>query len=1022
MRLAALAGLLAGAWLAATDLPARQTGASADPLSFRLLDRSHGLPHNTTFALLQDHQGFLWVGTNDGMARYDGQSFLAFRHEPGEAASLANNTVRGLLEDPGGRIWVRTESGLDRFDRTTRQFHHYPLPVQVMTIGHDGRLIVAAQDGLYRYDVGADRFDRQAPFPLSGPGWEAATNDAIWGLIPTEDGHFWLSTRGGFLYRVDGNGGVIRESTNWRDLTLLREAPDRRLWVGHEHGVGIFDPVARRVVAHPPFADIRSRVIVAHESRTGVVWLGGAGLYRTDTAGRVVTPVGLGQDPLATPIRALLQDREGIVWLGTPRGLRFHDPYSKEWRHLSAASDQQAGLPGTMVMGLAQGGNARLWVATLDAGLFGVDGMRRGAPVGRVHGVPPSPCGERVWSVLTGGPGQTWMGSELGLCLVDGGRVQAIPLRSRAASGRGSLVFALARDQAGMIWAGGTGGLFRIDPQRRVAQQVPGVGEERDGDVNVEGLLVAADGTLWAGTSRSDLYHIDPARLAATLHALGDADALRGSEGFWALAEAGDGRLWLGSDRGLFLYDPADRSLRPLGQARGIPAGPVNALLPGSNGALWLSTNNGIVHLANPLADGRATVRHYTAADGLPFSEFNRRAAVVDRDGWLHFGGMGGVVRFHPAGFLDNPHPPPVVVTLVEWVRPDGSVIRGPPVGDTLKLEPRDAGLVVEFTAPTLSNAHQAQFRYRMVGVDPDWVAAGSERRVRYPALAPGRYTFEVRAANADGIWNDTGATLAIVVPPPWWATWWFVAAAVLLLAVLLATATRWIVTRPLRRQLRALELDRRVRLERERISRDLHDHVGAQVSTLLAGIELSELNASRGQMGPVIQHLGALRQDAHRTMTQLRETVWSLQQEHISARALVGQVQEHLQERQRFLAVPRLRGIGAGNLSLTLPSERALHLFRMAQESVSNAIRHAGATEVVVELTATPAAFLLRVTDNGTFRPPTPDHHGSGLAGMRARAAELGGTFALEVGAEGTTVQVSVPVMGPDTAAPAGP
>ena len=1007
----ALAGLLVGA-VPGAALPAQQSAPTSETLSFRQPDRRDGLPHHTAFALLQDHQGFLWVGTNDGMARYDGQTFLVLRHDPADSMSLANNTVRGLVEDSAGRLWVRTESGLDRYDRVTGQFVHYPISVLMMQLGPAGALLVAATDTLFRYDAGADRFDVWATFPPGGNTEVAPADDPIWGLLSSANGEAWLSTRGGRLLHVSVAGTVDQHPTGWRDLTLLRQDPRGRLWVGHAGGVGVFDPGSRQVVPHAPFAGMTSPVITAGETPDGVVWLGGSLLHRTDREGTSVVSVDLGRDPLASPIWSVLQDREGLVWLGTPRGLRFHDPYSKQWGHLAAQPDDGNEVRGEMVMALAIGPDGALRTGTLDGGLVHVDGFGPGRFQGQSRPPGNPVCGERIWAVLTTRRAQTWLGTEQGLCLVDQGPQVRVPLAELGGDSRGSVVFVLGEDRSGRVWVGGTAGLFRVDPPSRATTRVPGVGDGRDGEVNVEGLLMAEDGTIWAGTSRSDLYQVDPTTLATTRFPLGDSPGLRGSEGFWTLAETGDGRLWLGSDRGLFLFDPASGGLRHLREESGMPAMPVNAIVPGPDGALWLSTNNGLLRHANPLTATAITarVRHYTAADGLPFVEFNRRAAIRGPDGALLFGGMGGVVRFDPARFQDNPHPPPVLVTVVERLRSDGSVQRVPLAGDAIALESSDAGLVVEFTAPTLSNSHQAQFRYRMTGIDPDWVAAGPDRRVRYPALPPGRYTFQVRAANADGAWNLTGATLAILVPPPWWGTWWSRGLLVLLVGGLLVVLVRWQVTRPLRRQVRALELDRHVRVERERISRDLHDHVGAQVATLMAGIELTEMNASRGQLDPVRKHLVALREDAQRTMTQLRETVWSLQQERISVRVLVGQIQEHLRDRQRFLESTVLRGTGTGDLTRTMPSDRALHLFRVVQEAVSNAIHHAGATLVVVELSVDPEHLRLRVTDDGRFRPPPADHHGSGLVGMQARAAEIGGTFEVMAGNEGTTVLVTVP------------
>jgi signal transduction histidine kinase len=328
-----------------------------------------------------------------------------------------------------------------------------------------------------------------------------------------------------------------------------------------------------------------------------------------------------------------------------------------------------------------------------------------------------------------------------------------------------------------------------------------------------------------------------------------------------------------------------------------------------------------------------------------------------------------------------------------------------------VRLAAGDTGLVVRFTAPTFADAHRLHLQYRMEGLDAGWVAAGADRRARYPALRPGRYAFHVRAASADGVWSLDDAVITIVAPAPWWASWWFRSGAGLAGVILLVATLRWVLTRPLRRRVRALELDQRVRAERERISRDLHDHVGAQVTTLLAGIELAGLRAGRGEQGALPPVLADLGEEARRTIAQLRETVWSLRQDHISLRDLAAQVQEDLRNRQRMMARPRLTCDASGDLSIELGSEKALHLFRIVQESVTNAIRHANASAVHVDIASHAGSGIrVSVTDDGRFQPAAAEHQGTGLAGMRSRAADMGAAFSCLGAAVGTTIQVVVP------------
>jgi signal transduction histidine kinase/ligand-binding sensor domain-containing protein len=972
-------------------------------------DLHDGLPQNTAFAVIQDHQAFLWIGTNDGLARYDGRAFVVFRHDPADPASLSHNTVRRLVEDRRDRLWIRTEAGLDRYEPRYDRFVHYSLQAQQL-FNDDAGIMAASHTGLHLYDDATGRFETLLTFPLSVAADSPSRRDPVWGLRRSRSGVTWMTTQEGRLFGITPDGATRHIQLPWRETTILHEDPDGRLWVGHDTGISVVDPEGLRVVSHSPFRDVRGLVITLSRGSSDEVLFGGAGLYRTNARGTTVTALDVGDTPLATPIRGILVDREGITWLATPRGLRFHSPYTKRWLYLGRSSGGSSPIAGNAVMALATGASRQLWIGTLDGGVDRVDFGREGKdPTIHHTATSGAPCPDQVWTVLPDASDRLWIGSGHGLCVSEAGRQRQIALRPGSGAAVEPVVFTLRQDLTGALWAGTTGGLFRIDPRTRTSRRIEAVSGG-----NIEGLLVTSGGQMWAGTSRSDLYRVDVTTFETQHYPLGTDAAFRGSEGFWTLAEVGDGRLWLGGDRGLFLFDPVARSLQAIGEDRGIPPTPIYAILRDEQGSLWLSTRSGLLRHDNPLTatPGTALVRHYTTDDGLPFGEFNRRSAATGPAGWLAFGGMGGVVRFRPSEFLDNPYAPPVHVVEVERSRFDGPPQHTRPADGVVTLAAGDAGVVLHFTAPTFADAHRAQLQYLMEGVDTDWVSASEDRRARYPALSPGRYTFRVRAANADGVWNLDGTALTVFVPTPWWASWWFRLTVGLVGAGAFVVALRWILTRPLRQRVRALELDQRVRAERERISRDLHDNVGSQVSTMLAAIELAGLRATRGELGPLQRDLSDLHDDAKRTMTQLRETVWSLRHEHISLRDLIGQVQDDLRTRQRVVAQPALTCVSSGEVSMELGSEKALHLFRVVQEAVSNAIRHSGATGVRVEIAADAASGIrVSVHDDGVFRQAPEHHHGSGLASMRSRAGEIGGRLSVHASPAGTTIELVVPV-----------
>lgn len=991
--------------------------AFAQDLVFKQLDSRHGLSHNSVFVTMQDHQGFLWIGTNDGLNRYDGHRFLTFRHDPADSTSLSNNTVRRVWEDRRRTLWIRTEAGLDRLDRATRRFRHYPIQVVSLLEEHNGSILVAGSQGIYRYDVPADSFQRVVAFPLEISTRSPSDADPVWGFIKDRQGRLWVSTQEGRVFAVERNGSVQQLQSPWRYTMLHWEDDTGQLLIGHQQGVGTLDPRSRSFAPVPGTDAIRGRVISAYREPSGSVWFGGDELHRLDPAHANATRIPLDSGtarPLQVPIWTVMKDREGALWLSTPSGIRFSDPYAKSFNHHQHDARDSNSLSADPVMALTVDGAGALWAGTVSAGLNRIDLNTRDVQrMARRPGSPGFSCGDQVWALTALPDGEIWAGTDRGVCVLEAksGRSSIRRLPS-GIGGIQPLVFALIRDGLGNVWAGTTMGLFQIDPSSGTVREFKRVFEDRPGLVRIESLALDSDGAIWAGTSWSDLYRIAPSTGQITHFPVGNSGTLRGSEGFWEIEPRNDGHLWIASDRGLFLFSPADGTLQSIGRAAGAPGGPVYAIVTDKAGALWLSTADGIYRYPRPqqFADRLGDVRHYTATDGLPFSEFNRRAALLSPSGHLVFGGMGGIVHFDPATIRDNPHPPPVVFTAIERSRMDGPVAIEPFAIDSIAAAWDDTGIAFEFSALAFTNPTSARYRYRLEGVDPDWVTAGSERRARYPSLKPGSYTFRVRAANADGVSDSAGASLAIVVLPPWWATTWFRALFGLFSASILVGAVRYSATRKLHRRVRELEMEQQVHRERNRISRDLHDNVGSQVSTILAGIELVQMSSGAGDAPRLDGYLKALREDAERTMSELRETVWSLHHDRVSLSALVERIQEYLSARRRYLDRPTLTCVVDGDSTRELSSAHALHLYRIVQEAVSNAIRHAGGSTVTVTVNAVADHVRIAIHDDGTFRPPLEGHRGLGMDGMRSRAAEIGGTFTCEPSQQtGTLVTVEL-------------
>lgn len=937
---------------------------------------------------------------------------VTYRHDPADSTSIANNTVRRLLEDRQGRLWIRTESTLDRLDRSNGRFAHYPITVEQMLIDTAGGILIAGPAGIHRYDALRDAFDLLVPFGARGG---PPPNDPIWGFLQTRNGRFWLTTEGGWMLNSGAKGGALTlRRTPWRYTVLGHEDPRGRIWIGHQGGVGTYLPDEDRfddLERHRRIAPDGS-VIAILATSDSTVWVAGGSLSRVSITAHGVSDVRtatLPDAPLTRPVWWVLEDRRGLTWAATGRGLFFHDPWAKPIGLVRVTDGGGPGARRAAVMAIHEDPEQNLWVGRLGGGvaMIGADRPAVAPPLGGA-----GRCHADVWAIHGLG-NRRWFGTSGGLCVwqPSTGRLDQVSLATR--NNAEPIVFALAADSSGSVWAGTSDGLAMIDPATGLVRRFDRLNEDRPGVVRVEGLTVGRDGRVWVGTSRSDIYRIDPMSFEVERFITGDRPALLGSEGFWTLAETDDGRLLVGGDRGLFVLHPPTGALDWLGPAAGVAATSVSALARDADGNIWFSSDIGVTRLT-PSGSG-FLARTFAEGDGVQITEFNRRAFTRTSGGEFLFGGMGGVVRFRPERVLDNPVAPPLVVTTLERITATGTQPVASHGLTRLVLAGGDRGFAVEFAALAHADASQVRYRYRLSGVDEAWVEAGDDRRARYPALRPGDYTFEVRATTGDGS-TEGALTLAVTVPTPWWATWWFRTGVLLIAAAALIGVVRTVSTRRLERRVRALEIERRLQGERERISRDLHDNVGGQVATLVSGIELAQLSSSAGQHDRAAEHLQSVVSDARHTLSQLRETVWSLRTEGLTIRGLADRIDEDLRARQRYRDRPVLTvTTESGAADRRLSSAQGMHLFRIAQEAVSNAIAHADASQVAIAIRCPDDGVVeLTILDDGKHPASTAPASGSGLGlrGMASRAAEIHGTFSWGPGvSDGTVVVVRTPL-----------
>ena len=792
--------------------PARQLDASvagasdAPPVAFRHLTTEDGLSNGAVFAVEQDALGFIWVGTADGLNRYDGATMRAFRQEEG-ASGLASSVVQALAPGAGGAMWVGTAGGLDRYDPATERF--------------------AAVEGLPASEVLA---------------------------LQADPGGVWVGTPGGAA-RVSPEGEVVASYAGASSSAVSAFAElDGALWLGTDQGLARLDPASGEI--EPVRADTLGALNVSSLARsaTGDLLVGtlGQGLLRYRPGGgfsRVELAGGVLGDIVAT----VYEDADASIWVGTVgAGLRRLRPGADAPDVYLHRDDDPTSIADDQVSALMEDRQGVLWVATYG-GLDRFD-RSRGA-VTRLRHDPQDRAtlaSDDVHAILASSSGTLYVGTDVSVDRTeDGERFEHTPI---VGTGVAHGATALLEDRAGVVWVGTDGhGLHRFDADELVKQAgvTGGAQDGRRTGAAITALLEGRDGRFWVGTVSNGLALYDRATDRAVHYRVADGLA---SDHVESLAEDADGAVWAGTSAGLCRVDAAGDDgaftcFAPGEGSRDLREGYVQTLWAGRGGSLWIGTRGGLHRLDT--RDLNAGFAYVGPSQGLPGASV--RGLVDDADGMLWASTNGGLAQVEPvtgtvskqvapragatlggalardaggrilvggtAGLLVfdpdqlaslNPNPPQVVLTSVEVdgepvvPGPDAQLEAAAPVADRLRLGPDASVVTFEYAGLHFSDPAQNRYRYRLDGFDGDWREAGdagARREVTYTNLDAGRYTFEVQASNADGVWSETAAALDVVVRPPWWRTLWAYLAFGALAIVGLWRADAWQRARLLRQE-----------------------------------------------------------------------------------------------------------------------------------------------------------------------------------------------------------------------------
>ncbi|WP_374434802.1 two-component regulator propeller domain-containing protein [Inhella sp.] len=793
--------------LAMFGLPAARAATDWSALArpaFRHLGFDEGLPHPIVTALAQDRVGFLWIGTQGGLARYDGHRLRRYPGGDGPGA-LADPNIQALHVDAQGRLWVATRgAGLLRHEPESDRF----LPVPALGLqgiwalldeGPDA-LWLASEAGLLRLQQGqAQAWPAADPLaPLLQAPQRA--------LARAADGSLWVGGALGLVHIRQGRAERVGPATG---ITALLAEPDGTLWVGSSAGLGRVTPAGAWETVwpaeHPQLSGrgVQALLRVAPDE----LWVAGYGNGVARFPGPAAAA--LRHDPYVTSslasdgVRALLRDRSGLVWLGTDQGLDRHDPQAQGFVNLLHSPRQPEGLADRHVVHIGAGPTPEQWLLGYGGQGLGLlstpaDGPARLLPLQLDSPGAALPLQQqRVLASVWQGQ-HLWVGTLQGLYRVDWAarRAERVALPSAQPHPR---VDALMVDRAGGLWVGSTEGLLRQRPGGfELLRHEPGRRDSLPHN-RVNALLQDQQGRIWVGSNGGLSRWLGEARFANHVRDLRRPDSFCHSDAV-SLREDAKGRLWIATLGGglCLLQDEAGSRFRHFGRAEGLPHDNVGGLQVDGQGLLWASSADGLFSLE----PNGAQLRSFGLSEGVAVRSFWVDSAARTAQGELLFGGGGGLVVVRPSRVPGAAAAPPLVVSSL---RVDGQRRHLPASG--LRLAPGLQSLQIEFSALDFRAAERLRYRHRLLGLEEAWTEGDASQRVAtFSRLPPGRYELELQAALPGEDWS---AALRVPVEqlPAWWQTWWARALALLAVALALAGLVQ-LRTRSLQRQRQVLEAE----------------------------------------------------------------------------------------------------------------------------------------------------------------------------------------------------------------------
>jgi ligand-binding sensor domain-containing protein/signal transduction histidine kinase len=994
-------------------------GRGERPVTFHSWQREQGLPQNSVRALAQTSDGYLWVGNDDGVVRFDGVRFVSF----GLREGLNSGPVQTLFGDSAGALWIGTAGGGltcwkgEKFANYTVRDGLPADSITALAEDNEGRLWVGTEAGLVTWRNG-----RELPLPDAG----AFKGKTITTLFKDRDGTMWLGATGAGIFHFQDGRFVPQKYPAVENLLLdphcLVVDQKGRVWIGVADDLVLCRDGAQWQPYRIPSHQSKLRINTLAEGPDGTVWAGSAseGLFQFKDG--KIQPINASSGLSDNLIESLLVDREGCLWVGTHGGLNRLHP-----RNLFAFA-QKEGLGYGAVQSLAEIAPGIIWAGTRSDGMYVSEGgnFRHLAAAGLSLGGP------QVNALLMAKDGSCWVAGARGLLHFKEPQ-SAAEEAELYADVHGT---AMVEDREGGVWVGTREGevwrrwqgTWMEESNHWQTHPITVIGQDREG-----AMWIGSDGGGLDRFKGDQRFHFD--KQGGLL-----SDLIR------TLYLDEQGVVWIGTAGG-GLSRWRDGHVFTFTTREGLPDNTISQILEDREGRLWLGSSRGIFCVSKneleDLAAGKIPAVYpllYGRTEGMLSEECTggfSPAGLKASSGLLWFSTLKGVVVVDPRPQMADTDPPKVMLeeVLVDGVPDPEFRASGPVAGErnggaagknaepgSLRVSPGKHRLEFRYTGVSFDSPERVRFRYRLDPLDSDWLEAGTRRSALYNYVPPGPYSFRVAACNADGAWAETGEVLALTVLPHFWQVWWVRLLAALAILISVAGAVLMVEKRRSKRRLKRLEQEKALERERTRIAQDLHDEMGAKLCRISY---LSEHARRSPELSSELQRqIGSISDSSREVLSSLDNIVWAINPQNDMLENVVSYIGHYAREYFQETGLECELDMPAQSPAYPLSSQLRHHLLLAMHEAFTNVLKHSAATRARISVVCEDKALKIVVSDNGNGFVLAANGErngdaaaalGNGLRNMRQRLTEIGGDCSVksEPGG-GTSIRFILPLARP--------